>query len=125
MKMEGIMLAASPDVAEVQWRARCPLLSLCPDVAANPELSPTRAARGCPRSSTQSRLSVSQADVFRRRPHRRCRMERVYPRCCGLDVHKNSVWACARVDGKQSVETFGTSTGELLRLGDWLAGLGV
>jgi transposase len=52
-------------------------------------------------------------------------MERVYPRCCGLDVHKNSVWACARVDGRQSVETFGTSTRELLRLGDWLAGLGV
>jgi len=53
-------------------------------------------------------------------------MERVYPRCCGLDVHKNSVWACARVDGRQQpVETFGTSTRELLRLGDWLAGLGV
>ncbi len=52
-------------------------------------------------------------------------MERVYPRCCGLDVHKNSVWACARVDGRQSIETFGTSTRELLRLGDWLAGLGV
>jgi len=52
-------------------------------------------------------------------------MERVYPRCAGLDVHKGSVFACARVDGRESVETFGTSSRELLRLGDWLASLGV
>src|SRR5688500_7490077 len=56
---------------------------------------------------------------------RRCRMDRVNPRCAGLDVHKDSVWACARVDGRDSVERFGTTTRELLRLGDWLAGLGV
>ena len=52
-------------------------------------------------------------------------MERVYGRCAGLDVHKESVWACARVDGGEFIEKFGTSTRELLRLGDWLAGLGV
>jgi len=52
-------------------------------------------------------------------------MDKVNPRCAGLDVHKESVWACARVDGKVSIEKFGTTTRELLRLGDWLAGLGV
>lgn len=52
-------------------------------------------------------------------------MDRVNPRCAGLDVHKDSVWACARVDGGESVEKFGTTTRELLRLGDWLASLGV
>jgi transposase len=52
-------------------------------------------------------------------------VDRVNPRCAGLDVHKDSVWACARVDGVKSVEKFGTSSRELLRLGDWLASLGV
>jgi transposase len=52
-------------------------------------------------------------------------MERINPRCCGLDVHKDSVWACARVDRQQCIEKFGTCTGELLRLGDWLAAKGV
>jgi transposase len=52
-------------------------------------------------------------------------MDKVNPRCAGLDVHKESVWACARVDGKVSIEKFGTTTRELLRLGDWLVGLGV
>jgi transposase len=52
-------------------------------------------------------------------------MDKVNPRCAGLDVHKDSVWACARVDGKRFVEEFGTSSRQLLRLGDWLAGHGV
>ena len=52
-------------------------------------------------------------------------MDKVNPRCAGLDVHKDSVWACARVDGRKSVEKFGTSSRELLRLGDRLASLGV
>jgi transposase len=52
-------------------------------------------------------------------------MDRIYRRCCGLDVHKKTVSACARVDGREMIEAFGTSTRELLRLGDWLAGHGV
>ncbi len=51
-------------------------------------------------------------------------MEVMYPRCAGLDVHKDSVVACARLatgsSVEQSVETFGTTTTELLRLLDWL-----
>lgn len=53
-------------------------------------------------------------------------MDQVNPRCAGLDVHKDSVWAAARVDGRPvAVERFGTTSAELLRLGDWLCGLGV
>src|SRR2546425_2205198 len=52
-------------------------------------------------------------------------MERVHERCCGLDVHKETVVACLRTPGergrrKVEVRTFGTTTPELLTLGDWL-----
>ena len=51
-------------------------------------------------------------------------MNVMYERCAGLDVHKDTVVACARVvvDGKvkQEVRTFGTTTKELLTLSDWL-----
>jgi transposase len=51
-------------------------------------------------------------------------MDVMYPRCAGLDVHKDTVVACARVvtDGKlrQEVRTFGTTTTQLLALADWL-----
>jgi transposase len=52
-------------------------------------------------------------------------MDRINPRCAGLDVHKDSVWAAARVDGKVFIEKFGTTVSEILRLGEWLAGHGV
>jgi len=52
-------------------------------------------------------------------------MDVVYPRCCGLDVHKETVVACVRVqEGKRAmkeVRTFGTMTGDLVVLSDWLA----
>lgn len=52
-------------------------------------------------------------------------MERVYERCCGVDVHKKRVVACLRLPGgrhrrRGTVRTFGTTTSELLRLADWL-----
>jgi transposase len=57
-------------------------------------------------------------------------METLYTRCAGLDVHKKTVMACVRRIGpagrvSESVRTFGTMTGELLALSDWLAGQGV
>lgn len=48
-------------------------------------------------------------------------MEVVYPNCCGLDVHKQTVTACLRSGRKSEVRTFGTITRELLELSDWLA----
>jgi transposase len=52
-------------------------------------------------------------------------VEQVNARCAGLDIHKDSVYACVRADGKKIVETFGTTVRELLRLGDWLASMAV
>lgn len=52
-------------------------------------------------------------------------MEVLYPRCAGLDVHKDSVVACVRIarDGDmatQEVRTFATTTSALLELAAWL-----
>ena len=51
-------------------------------------------------------------------------MEVLYRRCAGLDVHQQSVVACARwVEGRkvhQEVETFKTTTKGLKALRDWL-----
>jgi transposase len=56
-------------------------------------------------------------------------MEVLYPHCAGLDVHKNSVVACARhmSGGKIStkVRTFKTTTEELMALLAWLTDQGV
>ena len=47
-------------------------------------------------------------------------MEVLYPRCAGLDVHQQTVVACARIASgstvQQEVRTFGTTTGDLLAL---------
>lgn len=52
-------------------------------------------------------------------------MEVLYERCCGLDVHKNSVVACAITPKGRETQTFGTMTEDLLALADWLSSLGV
>ena len=52
-------------------------------------------------------------------------MELLHRRCCGLDVHKQTVVACLRLaaDGKVTTEvrTFQTITSDLLRLSGRLA----
>ena len=52
-------------------------------------------------------------------------MELLHKRCAGLDVHKDTVVACARLVSRKRtrrlVETFSTTTEGLLELGDWLA----
>jgi len=56
-------------------------------------------------------------------------MQTMIARCCGLDVHKASITACVRVlaDGvlSECIETFATTTSDLLALRDWLAVHGV
>jgi transposase len=58
-------------------------------------------------------------------------MELLYPRCAGLDVHKDTVVACVRVveagrtEARTETRKFGTTTKELTALGDWLEGEGV
>ena len=48
-------------------------------------------------------------------------MESKNTRCAGIDVHKDSLKVAVRVDGRETVETFGTTSDEIFRLGDWLA----
>src|SRR4051812_3874765 len=56
-------------------------------------------------------------------------MEAVLPRCAGLDVHKDSIVACARIvtDAgiKKHLQSFGTTFAERVRLCDWLTLQGV
>jgi transposase len=57
-------------------------------------------------------------------------MEQLIERCCGLDVHRDTVAACVRVPGSggrrtQMVQTFGTTAAHLLALRDWLEAHGV
>jgi transposase len=50
-------------------------------------------------------------------------MEVLHPACAGLDVHKDTVVACVRIQGGRrvhEVKTFGTTTQDLLKLSDWL-----
>jgi len=54
-------------------------------------------------------------------------MEVLYPRCAGLDVHKDSVVACVRCVSEpqhREVRTFGTTTNDLFALADWLESQG-
>lgn len=56
-------------------------------------------------------------------------MEVIYPRCCGLDIHKKSVVACLIITepGQKPVKetrTFRTMTADLLALADWLSDMG-
>lgn len=52
-------------------------------------------------------------------------MEVLYPRCAGLDVHKDTVVACVRLmEGgppQSEIRTFATMTGDLLNLSAWLS----
>lgn len=56
-------------------------------------------------------------------------MEVVHPRCCGLDIHEQTVMACLLTPGEagqptKALRTFSTVTPDLLALGDWLAAAG-
>src|SRR5436190_18346388 len=53
-------------------------------------------------------------------------MDILHPCCAGLDVHKDTVYACVRRAGpggaaREAVRVSGTTTPDLLALGDWLA----
>jgi hypothetical protein len=51
-------------------------------------------------------------------------MEVMYPRCAGLDVHKEMVVACVRIasggEASPSVRTFTSTTAGLIELSEWL-----
>lgn len=47
-------------------------------------------------------------------------MDKIYDKCCGIDVHKKLIVACFRCGKQQEVREFGATTRELLELADWL-----
>ena len=47
-------------------------------------------------------------------------MDKIYDKCCGIDVHKKLIVVCFRKGNKQEVREFGATTRELLELADWL-----
>ena len=49
-------------------------------------------------------------------------MEKVYERCCGIDVHKKLIVACFRNGTSNELRGFGTTTKELLKIAGWLMG---
>src|SRR5262244_807719 len=68
--------------------------------------------------------------VLRNQARRGASMRIVYQRCCGMDVHKDSVTACVLLiteEGELRTEKreFGTMTRELKEMASWLAGEGV
>lgn len=57
-------------------------------------------------------------------------MDTIVERCCGLDIHKDTVVACIRWPGKggnrnQETRTFRTFTADLLTLRDWITAMEV
>jgi transposase len=52
-------------------------------------------------------------------------MQVVYPRCCGIDVHKKGVTVCVLISHEngtveRQLRSFGTMTGQLQALSEWL-----
>jgi transposase len=48
----------------------------------------------------------------------------LFEHCCGLDVHKKSVTACAITPEGKEIQTFGTMTGDIIALVDWIKSKG-
>ena len=51
-------------------------------------------------------------------------MEEIYERCCGLDVHRDSITACVMIgygtQKRKSIKTFATFTSDIQELATWL-----
>lgn len=47
-------------------------------------------------------------------------MDRVYDRCCGIDVHKKLIVACFKQGNRQKIRDFGATTREIMEMADWL-----
>jgi hypothetical protein len=85
----------------------------------------------CGPTVCRSRLGKHAAEILhqKRTPYtvipRRCSLDVIYARCCGLDVHKKTVVACLirSTEGQppqKEGRTFRTMTVELLARADWL-----
>lgn len=53
-------------------------------------------------------------------PERGAYLKAIYENCCGMDVHKKSITACIITPKGKEIRTFGTMTGDILELIDWI-----
>ncbi len=50
-------------------------------------------------------------------------MQQLHACCAGIDIHKDTLAVCVLIeDGPATVQSFGATSREILRLGDWLTG---
>src|SRR5436309_1963587 len=118
-------LYGHPELMEIPpavRRRRCAL------VPARPSMSKTREPRVLRTVATSTNLRLHDERLLRTAEGRS--MDTLIERCAGLDVHKETVVACVRVPARgggreQSIQTFGTTTAQLLALRDWLVAHGV
>src|SRR5260370_36629903 len=77
----------------------------------------------------RTRGRINASNVLRVTAQKEDAMRVVYERCCGLDIHKASIAACALITekGKTQEETrrFGTMTADLRELAGWLQQKGI
>src|SRR5271166_6225055 len=68
--------------------------------------------------------NITQSSIAGAPRRRRARRKR-WRRCCGLDVHKETVVACLRIvsggEAVRKVRTFQTTTASLIAVSEWLA----
>jgi len=48
------------------------------------------------------------------------KMDVVYKRCCGIDVHKKKIVSCFMTDKKREIKEFGTMTRDIKEMAEWL-----
>jgi len=92
----------------------------------------TRVGKGttfCRTQKWEGRVAVSVTDLDAAIALQGGVMQILVERGCGLDVHQATVVACLLMVGKdgrvqKQVRTFGTTTRELVALGDWLLSQG-
>jgi hypothetical protein len=96
-----------------------PDVKFSPDTNWNNELSP-------PVTGEHARENHIFGVLHRQK--RRTEMDVIFPRCCGLDVHKKSITACVLIaeNGRRTkhLKRFGTMTADLRMLGEWLTSYG-
>src|SRR5215472_5895421 len=106
-----------------------------PDLEADPGAFSREECRHSRHGVSTSRNVVCFSRTSCGSPERRRKLmgealEVLYPRCCGLDVHKKTVVACALITPphgpvQKHFQTFSTMTNGLLALLDWLASMQV
>lgn len=90
-----------------------------PDAFRNNQLSPPSGM------STREGLGFSHPASIACLVEQERTLQILYPRCCGLDVHKKSITGCclwfeAQGPRQEEIRKFGTDTAELRRLAAWL-----